>query len=91
MGQRLPLLRSVIAGNIRRLRRERNLTQEQLAHLAGLDRTYVGMVERCERCLTIDVLDALATALRTMPEDLVRERNEDAWRKASKRPAFSKP
>lgn len=56
-------LRRIVARNLKRLRRERRLTQEELAGLAGLNRNYVGMIERQENAATVDTLEALAKAL----------------------------
>lgn len=56
-------LRRVVAGNLRRFRRERGLSQEELGAAAGLHRTYVGSVERAERNVSLDSLTALATGL----------------------------
>ena len=56
-------LRRILARNLKRLRRERGLTQEELADRAGLNRNYVGMIEREENAATVDTLEALAEAL----------------------------
>jgi transcriptional regulator with XRE-family HTH domain len=56
-------LRRVVARNLKQLRRERGLSQEELAGRAGLNRNYVGMVEREENAATVDVLEQLARAL----------------------------
>ena len=56
-------LRRIVAQNLRRLRQDRGLTQEELADRAGLNRNYVGMVEREENAPTIDTLEALAKAM----------------------------
>ena len=50
---------------IREMRRFRDLTQEDLAHESGIDRSYIGGVERGERNLTFTVLCKIAAALRT--------------------------
>jgi transcriptional regulator with XRE-family HTH domain len=60
-----------VARNLKRLRRERGLSQEELADLAGLNRNYVGMVERRENAPTIDTLEALAKALQVDPVRLL--------------------
>ena len=57
-------LRRIVARNLRRLRQERGLTQEELADLAELNRNYIGMVERQENAATVDTLESLAKALR---------------------------
>jgi transcriptional regulator with XRE-family HTH domain len=64
-------LRRIVARNLKRLRRERGLSQEELADLAGLNRNYVGMVERRENAPTIDTLEALAKALQVDPVRLL--------------------
>jgi transcriptional regulator with XRE-family HTH domain len=49
------------------------LSQEQLADRAGLHRTYVSLVERARRNLTVDALDRLAAGLSTSASKLVSE------------------
>jgi transcriptional regulator with XRE-family HTH domain len=49
------------------------LTQEQLADRAGFDRTYVSLVERGKRNLSLLNIHQLAASLGSQPEDLVRE------------------
>jgi transcriptional regulator with XRE-family HTH domain len=56
-------LRRTVARNLRRLRRKRGLSQEELADRAGLNRNYVGMIEREENAPTVDALEQLAKAL----------------------------
>lgn len=56
-------LRETLAKNIRMLRRAKNLSQEELADLCGLHRTYVGAVERAERNVTLKTLVSFANAL----------------------------
>lgn len=55
--------RDLLAANLRRERRRQALSQEGLAHRAGLDRSYVSSIERCERNVGIDNVDRLASAL----------------------------
>ena len=66
-------LRRTLARNLKRLRRERGLTQEELADLAGLNRNYVGMIERQENAASVDTLEALADALRIKPAQLLEQ------------------
>jgi transcriptional regulator with XRE-family HTH domain len=61
-----------LAENIRRLRNARNLSQEKLADICGLHRTYVGSVERGERNITLSSLEILAKALDVSVIDLLR-------------------
>lgn len=55
--------RELVGSNVRRLRVERNIPQERLAFDAGVDRSYVGGVERGEENPTVDILDKLAATL----------------------------
>ena len=48
---------------IRQLRKEKNLSQEELADRAKLHRTYIGMIERAEKNITLTNIQKLATAL----------------------------
>jgi transcriptional regulator with XRE-family HTH domain len=53
-----------LGNRIRDLRKERGLTQEQLAELAGLHYTYIGSVERAEKNVSVLNLAKIATALK---------------------------
>lgn len=59
---------------LRRLRQERDLSQEQLAHIAQLDRTYVSSCEAGRRNATIKTITRLAEALQVDPAALVSDR-----------------
>lgn len=58
--------------NLRAYRRARGLSQEELAELLGLHRTYIGGLERGERNITLRTLDRLAAQLSADPLDLLR-------------------
>lgn len=64
--------REVLALNLRRLRHARGLSQEQLADLAGVDRTYVSSLERSKYAVGLDVLDRLACVLEVEPAELLK-------------------
>lgn len=55
--------RARLAFHLRRLRRERGLLQEELAHLARLDRVTIGLIERNARGVLLATLDDLAVIL----------------------------
>ena len=55
---------------IRKIREEREITQEQLALNAGLNRAYIGYIERGERNPSTDTLVKIAKALKVSPKDL---------------------
>jgi XRE family transcriptional regulator, regulator of sulfur utilization len=57
---------------LRLLRAEKDLSQEALAHEAGISRTYLGEIERGERCPSICVAAELADALGMASYDLLR-------------------
>lgn len=53
----------IFATNVRRLRNEIGISQEELAERAGVHRTYVGMLERGEKNVTIYNIERIADAL----------------------------
>ncbi len=65
-------IRETLALNLRRLRQEQGLSQEELADRAEINRTYISALEREVYAASIDVLDRLAKALRADPADLLR-------------------
>lgn len=66
-------LRVRVAHNLRSAREAQNLSQENLAELAELHRTYISSVERCERNVTLETVERLALALKLDPLELLRE------------------
>jgi transcriptional regulator with XRE-family HTH domain len=57
---------------VRELRKKKGLSQEGLALESGLDRSYVGGVERGERNISLENIDKLARALGVPPSELLR-------------------
>lgn len=54
----------IFFGNrVRELRTNKNLSQEQLANLANLHRTYIGMIERAEKNITLVNIEKIVKAL----------------------------
>ncbi|MEY1556670.1 helix-turn-helix domain-containing protein [Yoonia sp. R2331] len=56
---------------MRKLRRSRGWSQEELAHHAGIHRTYISDLERAARNPTIEVIDRLARAMTVSCGDLL--------------------
>lgn len=66
-------LRILFAKNVRNHRNRLGWSQEVLAEAAGLHRTYVGSVERCERNISIDNIQRIAESLGVSPDALLTE------------------
>ena len=66
-------LAAVFAANVRKKRLELSLSQEELAERAGVHRTYIGMLERVEKNVTIYNIERLANALAVEAFELLRE------------------
>jgi transcriptional regulator with XRE-family HTH domain len=58
---------------IRKIRIERGLSQEKLAFLSGLHRTYVGAIERGERNVSFKNIEKIAKTLKVNLEELFRD------------------
>ncbi len=65
-------IREVLATNLRRHRKAAGLSQEELAHRAEIDRTYISALERSVYAAGIDVVDRLARELGVEAADLLR-------------------
>lgn len=66
---------------LQELRREKKVTQEDLAHNSGLDRTYISLLERGLRIPTLTTIFKISTSLEIQPEEfvrLVKEYDEDS-------------
>ncbi|TGR01287.1 XRE family transcriptional regulator [Mesorhizobium sp. M4B.F.Ca.ET.190.01.1.1] len=66
-------VQSLVAWNLRRLRVERGISQDDLALSAGIERAYVGHLERAARNPTIFTLEKVAIALDVHIAQLFRE------------------
>lgn len=69
--QKSPIL-EVFGQNVRRLRVDQGLSQEQLADKAGLHRTYIGMIERAEKNITLLNMEKLSIALSSTISELLK-------------------
>jgi transcriptional regulator with XRE-family HTH domain len=65
-------LREIVATNLRRLRHAKSMSQEELADRAGINRNYVGMLEREQHSATVDMLEKLAKVLEADPVEFFR-------------------
>jgi len=62
-----------LAANLRSARERLQISQEALADLAGVDRTFVGSVEREERNISLDNIERLAVALKMDIAELLKK------------------
>lgn len=57
---------------VRELRKEKGLSQEDLSFKADLHRTYIGMIERAEKNITLINIEKIAKALEVQPDELLK-------------------
>ena len=70
-------LTSKFAKNIKYYRQQAGLTQEELADLSGLHRTYIGGIESNSRNVSISSIEKIAKALHVSPDELLKDREKD--------------
>ena len=80
-------IREVLALNLKTLRRATGLSQEELAHSAKIDRTYMSALERCLYAASIDVVDRLARVLGVEAADLLTKPSRPEKREPPAKPA----
>ena len=64
-------IRKQFGRRIKKLRKNRKMTQEELADSAGVERSYMGAIERGERSPTLDKIAAIAKALKVSAGELL--------------------
>jgi transcriptional regulator with XRE-family HTH domain len=64
--------KDIFAHNVRTIRQQAGLSQEELAHRAELHRTYISSIERGERNVSLENIFAIAEALGVSPGDLMK-------------------
>jgi transcriptional regulator with XRE-family HTH domain len=69
-------LRVIVARNLRILRKQKGLSQEELAFQARINRNYVGQIEREEKSPTVDVLEKLTKVLEVDPPELLATKRQ---------------
>ncbi|MEA1674369.1 helix-turn-helix transcriptional regulator [Nitrospirillum sp. BR 11163] len=65
-------LRTILADNLRRLRKAKGISQEELAGLAEVDRTYISLIERKRNSISLDKLEQIAVALNVQAYVLIK-------------------
>ena len=62
---------------VREIRKEKKLSQEELSFNADLHRTYIGMIERAEKNITLINIEKIANALNVDIKDLFDDKKEN--------------
>jgi len=63
----------IFGRNVQKYRKEKEISQEKLAEIAGVHRTYVGMIERAEKNITLRNMEKIANALSVKIKDLLEK------------------
>jgi transcriptional regulator with XRE-family HTH domain len=87
-------LRQIVATNLRRIRRERGLSQEALAWDAGVNRSHMAVIETGKSWVRLDIVAKLAAALEVEPHELLlppkRGRRTQAAKSSTPAPSRSR-
>ena len=63
----------IFGRNVQKYRKGKEISQEKLAEIAGVHRTYVGMIERAEKNITLRNMEKIANALNVKIKDLLEK------------------
>ena len=63
----------IFGRNVQKYRKGKDISQEKLAEIAGVHRTYVGMIERAEKNITLRNMEKIANALNVKIKDLLEK------------------
>lgn len=63
---------NIFGENVKQYRKLLDISQEELAHRANLHRTYIGMIERAEKNITLVNIEKIANALEVKIQDLLK-------------------
>ena len=74
-------LRQLFATNLRRIRHQRKLSQERLAHGAGVDRAYMSRVERAVTYVGLEIIGKLADVLQVEPAEFFKRPSRTTTRR----------
>ena len=66
-------LREILSQNMKKLRAQNSLSQEELALNCGLHRTYISDIDCCSRNVSIDNIEKIADSLNTSASELLKE------------------
>lgn len=72
----VPVIRSVFAENLKRIRAQQEISQETLAYKAGVERAYIGLLERKKSSPTIDMVEKIAKVLKVRPDELLKPQSK---------------
>ena len=70
-------LRQAFAANLRRLRHAKGISQEDLAHEAGINRSYMSKLEKGATYPGLEIIAKLTTVLEVEPAELLKMAAED--------------
>jgi len=75
--KRAAQLMETLSTNMKKLREMNDMSQEELAEKAGVHRTYISMIECCDRNVTLSTLQMLADALNVSVPALLKKHNKN--------------
>ncbi len=89
---KLKVINELVGARIRQLRDQRDLSQEALAELCGFHRTYIGLIERGKRQVSLSAIEVIAQRLAISVSDFFKEiETPAAPRPVSKPPSSPTP